>query len=256
MQTFFEIIYEDADLLVINKPAGLVCHPTKGDEWSSLIGRVRLYLDAGHAHLVNRLDRETSGVVLAAKNPTAAGQLGKLWENRAVAKEYLSIVHGSVQDDAGSLDSLLGKDERSEIAIKDCVRSDGAPASTEYRVERRFRRGDGEFTLLHVWPKTGRKHQIRIHLAAAGHPVVGDKLYGADEDAYLAFVQRRLTAKQQQRLILTNHALHAWRLRFEWRGHEKVYQANPPSEFLNFLEKGFALDIDGKNPPQVVNCYK
>src|SRR5271156_6404097 len=103
----FAIIHEDDDLLVVNKPAGLVCHPTKGDELSSLVGRVRLYLGAA-GHLVNRLDRETSGVTVVAKNSIAAGELGKLWESRLVRKEYLAIVHGALRDDAGVIDFPLG----------------------------------------------------------------------------------------------------------------------------------------------------
>src|SRR5688572_28798688 len=97
MKELFDIIHEDADLLVINKPADLVCHPTKGDQYSSLISRVRLYLGPdAKPHLVNRLDRETSGVTVVAKHPEAAGELGKLWETRNVAKRYLAIVHGHV----------------------------------------------------------------------------------------------------------------------------------------------------------------
>src|SRR5262249_46499755 len=134
----FDLIYEDNDLLVINKPAGLVCHPTKTDEFSSLIGRVRLYL--GHVaelkppHLVNRLDRETSGVTILAKNPESAGQLGKLFETRAVQKNYLALVHGLIRQDHGVIEAPLGKDELSHIAVKDCVRPDGAPARTEFWV--------------------------------------------------------------------------------------------------------------------------
>src|SRR3954447_9934512 len=94
-EDLFAVVHEDAELLVINKPAGLVCHPTKGDVYSSLISRVRLHLgpDSG-AHLVNRLDRETSGVVMVAKTDLAARSLRKIWEGRLVAKEYLAIVHG------------------------------------------------------------------------------------------------------------------------------------------------------------------
>src|SRR5881628_3117509 len=102
LERLFAIIHEDPDLLVINKPAGLVCHPTKTDEYSSLIGRVRLYLGQELSpHLINRLDRETSGVVIVAKNSETAGKLGKIWETRAVLKAYLATVHGQVLEPHG-----------------------------------------------------------------------------------------------------------------------------------------------------------
>jgi 23S rRNA pseudouridine1911/1915/1917 synthase len=241
-----------------------------------------------HPHLVNRLDRETSGVVIVAKNSEIAGELGKIWEARAVQKEYLAIVHGRVRDDHGLIDAPLGKDERSIVAVKDCVRPDGAPAQTEYWVERRFARyvvlGDGEnrqderqrcdggkfslsaacggegrgevapssilhplarrsaaktapssFSLLRLIPRTGRKHQIRIHLAHLGHPIVGDKLYGGDEDLYLALVENRLTDEQRARLIFENQALHARAVRFTWRGRPMEFSCAPDSWFKNFL---------------------
>ena len=130
MENLFDVVHEDADLLVINKPAGLVCHPTKGDVYSSLISRVRIYFaNAGEsvtAHLVNRLDRETSGLVIVAKNPEAAGQLGTIWETRAVEKEYAAIVHGHVREAHGLIDAPLGKDETSVVAIKDAATSTSA----------------------------------------------------------------------------------------------------------------------------------
>lgn len=238
MNPLFAVIHEDEDILVVHKPADLVCHPTKGDEYSSLISRARIYLrTASEPRLVNRLDRETSGLVVIAKNALAARELGQVWETRAVTKEYVAIVHGHVPAEQGMMDAPLGKDENSRVAIKDCVRADGVSARTEFWVKQKFLRGSQPFTLVRVVPHSGRKHQIRIHFAHLGHSIVGDKLYGGDEDLYLALVERRLTDEQRARLMLPTHALHAGGLTFHWRGREFDFTSPPEPTFVKFIHE-------------------
>ena len=236
MSDLFEILHEDDDLLVINKPADLVCHPTKGDEHSSLAGRIRLHLGSERrVHLINRLDRETSGVVVVGKSDESARELRRLWESRKVQKNYWAIVHGHVAEVEGLIDEPLGKDESSEVAVKDCVRPDGAKAQTRFSTRWQFSRDETDFTWLEVKPVTGRKHQIRIHLAHIGHPIVGDKLYGVDGSLYLKLVRDELTDTDWQKLILRNQALHAYKVRFEWRDRDWEFIAEPADELVDFI---------------------
>ncbi len=185
--------------------------------------------------MVHRLDRETSGVMVFGKTGLAALELRRLWHHGFVSKGYLAIVHGDPSRDEGVIDAPLGPDHAGTIAARDCVRPDGARARTRFRVEKRFGRREGSFALVRAWLDTGRKHQVRIHLAHLGHPLVGDKLYGPDPGLYLAFVERRLTAEQRAQLVLPCHALHADRLWLPWEGKEMEFRARPDAVFRGFL---------------------
>jgi 23S rRNA pseudouridine1911/1915/1917 synthase len=234
-----DVLHEDDDLLVVDKPADLVCHPTKDGERSSLIGRVRLHLRHEGGRLVQRLDRETSGVVVLAKSAEVARELGRLVASGAVTKTYLAVVHGAL-DGERVIRAPLGPDEASPVAIKDRVRDDGAPAETAVRALRAIERAGRRLTLVEVHPRTGRKHQIRIHLAHAGHPVVGDKLYGADEQIYLRLVAGTMTDADRAALIVPTHALHAARISFHWRDRDWTFDA-PPGPVIRTLAGPLAL---------------
>lgn len=212
-----------------------MCHPTKDGPLSSLIGRIREHLRHGEGRLVNRLDRETSGLVVVAKTAAVARELGAMFASGAVRKTYWALAHGHPVSDVFTIDAALGRDEESPVAIKDRVHPDGAPARTDVEVLCRSRYERCEVCWVEATPHTGRKHQIRIHLQHAGHPIVGDKIYGGDERRYLRFVAGALTAADHAALLLPHHALHARSLVFRWRGRDWRFEAEPDASFSAML---------------------
>jgi 23S rRNA pseudouridine1911/1915/1917 synthase len=177
--------------------------------------------NGGQVSIVNRLDRETSGLVLVAKTSAAARKFGLLMQRRRLKKQYLAIVLGWPEWETKVVDAPLdrqGRHQKSEIWLKQMIHPAGAPAQTEFRVERRFTRlgarGSGalstdKFSLIRAIPRTGRTHQIRVHLASTGHPIVGDKIYGPDEQLYLRFIESGWTRELEWQLLLPRHALHS-----------------------------------------------
>ncbi|HJY54522.1 MAG TPA: RluA family pseudouridine synthase [Candidatus Udaeobacter sp.] len=240
----FEIVDEADDYVVVDKPPFLLIHPTKPNRTPSLWKQLRELFafeiaSGGQVSIVNRLDRETSGLVLVAKTAAEARHFGRLMQRHQLRKEYLAIVWGWPEWETKIVDARLhrqGRHQRSTIWLKQIIHPAGAPARTEFFVERRFERltssGD-RFSMIRAIPRTGRTHQIRVHLSSLGHPIVGDKIYGPDEQLYLRFIETGWTPELEQKLLLPRHALHSAKLAIE--GEHEWTSPLPPdlSEFCS-----------------------
>jgi 23S rRNA pseudouridine1911/1915/1917 synthase len=239
----FTIIDETADYIVVDKPPLLLVHPSKPDGARTLWGELRNLLafeiaNGGQVSIVNRLDRETSGIVLVAKTAAAARQFGLAMQQHRISKEYLAIVWGWPEWETQSIDAPIarqGAHQLSPIYLKQMIHEEGAAASTEFRVEQRFRRetASGEkFALVRAWPRTGRTHQIRVHSSALGHPIVGDKIYGPNEQLYLRFINHGWTAELARQLLLPRHALHSAKLQIDGSGK---WESPLPADLASFV---------------------
>ncbi len=166
----FDILYENADLVVVNKPEGLAAIPEQNPREPSLFER--LCAERGETlFIVHRIDKDTSGVILFARNADAHRRLNMEFETRRARKTYLALVHGVIAGDWGKIDKPLARFGSGRVGVN---AQRGKPSLTEYQVVRRF----PAHTLVEAYPRTGRRHQIRVHLYSIGHPIVGDRLYG------------------------------------------------------------------------------
>lgn len=212
-------------LLVINKPGGVVCHPSRNGPWSSLVGAVRERCGLDRVYLPSRLDRETSGVVVVCLTRQAGSLLQRAAAARRVGKTYLALLEG-VLDREVLVNAPIGKAQGSSVLVKRAIALDGQPAVTRFIPVS----NDGRWTFARIIPETGRLHQIRVHAASIGHPVVADKIYGRDESLYVEFAQHGWTPRLASALPFPRHALHASEIEFRLPGQTVYSAASWPPE--------------------------
>lgn len=235
------IVEEDEDFIAFNKPGWIVCHPSKNGPWSSLIGAVKAWRGAETLHLVSRLDRETSGIILVALNKTAASKAQKAVERRWVSKTYLAILEGEMNAPV-HVDAPLRRDTASPVLVKQCV-GEGADAQSAVTFfEPIFSKNNR--TLARVELHTGRKHQIRAHAQHIGHCIVGDKLYGHDERLYLDFCENGWLPRHAAELELPRQALHAAQLQFKSPEFARTFCAPLPEDMRNYCTKRIGVPAE------------
>ena len=212
-----DIVYEDDDLLVLNKPAGVAMHPKSGDASApSLAAMLTNYLGEGSVpHFVSRLDKGTSGLLIAAKSGYVHDRLRRALHSSDLRREYRAVAVGRVEPPYGVIDAPIGRAEGS--IIRRCVRADGLPSLTEYETLQ----VSGRFTLLRLRPQTGRTHQLRVHMAYLGHPLAGDWLYGTED-----------------KTLIARPALHSYELWFTQpvTGQELHFTAPIPQDMQRLME--------------------
>jgi 23S rRNA pseudouridine1911/1915/1917 synthase len=236
------VLYEDADLLVIDKPAGMVVHPAAGNWHGTLVNAVLHHAPdlagvggARRPGIVHRLDKDTSGVIVVAKNDAAHRELQAQFKAREVEKTYLALVNGAMTPENGAIDAAIGRDPRDPKRMAVRAAGQGRASQTRYETLERYRIGSSSerFTLLACRPLTGRTHQIRVHLAHVHHPIVGDPIYSS----------RRKLPFACPRMFLHAHRL---RFRFPRTGESVEFTAPLPSELAAVLERleGYRLKVD------------
>jgi 23S rRNA pseudouridine1911/1915/1917 synthase len=240
-----DIVYEDGDLAIVNKAAGMLVHAGAGERRGTLVNallhRFKALSNVGgelRPGIVHRLDKETSGLMVVAKNDVAHRKLAEQFSERKVHKRYLALVHGWLKSDKGTIASAISRDRvrRTRMTTR---RAGGREAVSTYRVLERIGSAYGKFTLLEVVIATGRTHQIRVHLASAGHPVVGDTLYGAPREIVAGPVLPKKKQNSRQSAALGRNFLHATAIELlhPRTSAPLVFERPLPQELADFLER-------------------
>ena len=252
-----DVVFEDADLAVVNKPAGMMVHAgagqsddirSRGTLVNALLYRFKALSSTGgdlRPGIVHRLDKDTSGLIVVAKNDRAHAALGEMFSSRQMKKTYTALVQGALERERGTINASVGRDPLRRTRMTAQPNENARTAVSHYEVVRRLATRFGKFTLVRVRIETGRTHQIRVHMASIGHPVVGDTLYGGagqltDQVAAQAAQSRAARRKSEPEVLrLGRNFLHAAKLEFAHPVTGKLLQleAPLPEELEKFLER-------------------
>jgi 23S rRNA pseudouridine1911/1915/1917 synthase len=243
-----EIIYEDDDLSVVNKPAGMMVHAgsgatdaarNRGTLVNALLHHYRQLSSTGgelRPGIVHRLDKQTSGLIIIARNDAAHLKLAEMFSRRQMRKTYIALVHGAVSQDAGTVNAAISRDQIRRTRMTTRRTAGGRMAISHYEVERRIESKFGHFALIRVRIETGRTHQIRVHMSSIGHPIVGDTLYGAPAQLVIQEKSKRAAGEP---ISLERNFLHAAELAFAHPRTGKLLElrAPLPEELEEFLAR-------------------
>lgn len=227
-----DILYEDVDIVAVNKPAGLVVHPGAGINRGTLVNALMFEIDdlsgvGGEIRpgIVHRLDKDTSGVIVVAKNDSAHRSLSEQFKKREVTKEYFAIVIGELKEDSGTFDKPVSRDPGNRVRMTTRMEN-GRQALTGWEVVKKYK----GFTFVRAIPKTGRTHQIRVHFADAGFPILGDSVYGSSKSRYFG--------KVSLEKIINRQALHAGKLGITHplTAEKMLFEAGLPGDIKSVLD--------------------